>query len=240
LEYLDWSQQEFGAAAALSGDDNMKNAYLSGDPYLAFAKQAGAVPSHATKLSHQAQRDQFKACALAVQYGMGPESLAQRIGQPVIYARGLLYLHRRTYKKFWEWSDAVVDHAMLYSKLWTVFGWTIHVRDNPNPKSLRNFPMQANGAEMLRLACCFAGERGIKVCAPIHDAILIEAPLDTLDLEVSKAQEVMSDASAEVLDGFRLRTDVKTIKYPERYQDKRGQKMWAIVEGIINELNVFS
>ena len=36
--------------------------------------------------------------------------------------------------------------------------------------------MQANGAEMLRLACCFATERGVRVCAPVHDAILIEAP----------------------------------------------------------------
>jgi hypothetical protein len=40
-----------------------------------------------------------------------------------------------------------------------------------------NFPMQANGAEMLRLACCLAIERGLAVCAPVHDAILIEAPL---------------------------------------------------------------
>ena len=36
--------------------------------------------------------------------------------------------------------------------------------------------MQANGAEMLRLACCLATERGIEVCAPVHDAVLICAP----------------------------------------------------------------
>lgn len=49
IAYIDWSQQEFGIAAALSGDPLMKAAYLSGDPYLAFAKQAGAVPLEATK-----------------------------------------------------------------------------------------------------------------------------------------------------------------------------------------------
>jgi hypothetical protein len=54
--YIDWSQQEFGIAAALSGDANMLAAYQSGDPYLAFAKQAGAVPQDATKQSHSAQR----------------------------------------------------------------------------------------------------------------------------------------------------------------------------------------
>ena len=47
-------------------------AYRSGDPYLAFAKQAGAVPPGATKQSHSAQRELFKQCVLAVQYGMGP------------------------------------------------------------------------------------------------------------------------------------------------------------------------
>ena len=62
----------------------------------------------------------------------------------------------------------------------TVFGWRVHVGPDANPRSLRNFPMQANGAEMLRLACCLATERGIEVCAPVHDALLICAPLDRL------------------------------------------------------------
>lgn len=36
IAYIDWSQQEFGIAAALSGDAAMQRAYASGDPYLAF------------------------------------------------------------------------------------------------------------------------------------------------------------------------------------------------------------
>lgn len=166
LAYVDWGQQEFGIAAALSGDDKMKAAYLSGDPYLAFAKQAGAVPLGATKATHGPQRDQFKACVLAVQYGMQEDSLARRIQQPPIFARELLKIHRRTYARFWEWSDGVLDHALTQRKLWTVFGWMLHVEDRPNGRSLRNFPMQANGAEMLRLACCLGTEAGIKVVAP--------------------------------------------------------------------------
>ena len=71
VAYIDWSQQEFGIAAALSGDANMKAAYHSGDPYLAFAKQAGAAPPDATKGTHKSTREQFKSCVLAVQYGMG-------------------------------------------------------------------------------------------------------------------------------------------------------------------------
>jgi DNA polymerase-1 len=233
IAYLDWSQQEFAIAAALSGDAKMHEAYVSGDPYLAFGKQAGAIPPDGTKATHGPIREQFKQCALAVLYGMAEISLAQRIGQPVAQARELLRLHRETYRGFWRWSDAAVDHAMLCGTLHTVFGWTLHVGRTPNARSLRNFPMQANGAEMLRLACCYATERGVRVCAPVHDAILIEAPADELDVAVETAERAMADASETVLGGFRLRSDAKLIRYPDRYADERGAAMWRTVWELI-------
>lgn len=237
LAYIDWEQQEFGIAAALSGDAKMKEAYASGDPYLAFAKQAGVVPPEATKSSHSEIREQFKACVLAVQYGMGETSLSARIGKPVATARQLLELHRKTYPVFWQWSDGVVDHAMLKGYLYTVFDWTIYVGSDANPRSLRNFPMQANGAEMLRLALSQATELGISVCAPVHDAILIEAPLDTFEEAISQTQEIMSQASEIILDGFQLRTDVKRVIYPERYMDPRGEKMWTTIWDLIDRFS---
>jgi DNA polymerase-1 len=167
IAYIDWQQQEFGIAAALSGDPAMKLAYSSGDPYLAFAKQAGAVPEWATKQTHGPIRELYKQCALAVLYGMGEEGLAGRIGQTFFHARELLRLHHEIYRVFWRWSDAAVNFAMLNGGLHTVFGWHIRTPSDPNVRSLRNFPMQANGAEMLRLACCLATERGIEVCAPV-------------------------------------------------------------------------
>ena len=235
LAYLDWSQQEFGIAAALSGDAAMQEAYSSGDPYLAFAKQVGAVPSSATKASHAREREQFKACVLAVQYGMGEESLAKRINQPVARARELLQLHGRTYRTFWAWSDGAVSCALLSGRLWTVYGWPLHVTRETSVRTLRNFPMQANGAEMLRLACSMATEAGIVVCAPVHDAILIEAPLTSLDAAVEAAQAHMETASKHVLGGFALRSDAKIIRYPDRYLDESGAGMWDIVQKLLRE-----
>jgi DNA polymerase I-like protein with 3'-5' exonuclease and polymerase domains len=232
---VDWSQQEFGIAAALSGDTAMMDAYLSGDPYLAFAKQAGAAPAHATKDSHETVREQFKQCVLAVQYGMGEASLASRINQPVAKARQLLELHKRTYRQFWKWSDSAVDEAVLGGRLWAGFGWQIHTRGAINDRSLRNFPMQANGAEMLRIACILLTQAGIKVCAPVHDALLIEAPLDELDATVEKAQALMKEASAIVLDGFELRSDAKLVRYPDRFMDKRGAVMWDKVTALLRQ-----
>jgi DNA polymerase I len=234
IAYIDWQQQEFGIAAALSGDPLMLAAYGSGDPYLAFAIQAGAAPADATKASHKAVRDQFKSTVLAVQYGMGAESLGQRIGQPPIRARQLLHLHRETYRVFWGWSDRVVDHAMLTGAVHTAFGWQLRISANTNDRSLRNFPMQANGAEMLRLACCLATESGIEVCAPIHDAILICAPLNDLDDHVRSARGAMAQASRIVLNGFELGSDVKLVHHPDRYMDERGEVMWDRVMKLVN------
>jgi hypothetical protein len=236
VAYVDWEQQEFGIAAALSGDRRMMDAYASDDPYLTFAKQAGAVPRNATRRSHPRERELFKTCALGVQYGMGAQSLAQRIGEPKVVARELLRLHRETYGRFWEWSDAAVDYAMLHGWLHTVFGWTVHVGQEVNPRSLRNHPMQANGAEMLRLACCLATERGVKICLPVHDAVLVEGSTDRIAHVVANTQAAMAEASRLVLDGFTLRTEAEVVRWPDRYVDERGVKMWKAVIGILADL----
>ena len=238
IAYIDWSQQEFGIAAALSGDAAMLAAYQSGDPYLAFAKQAGMVPQDATKATHGPKRELCKQCVLAVQYGMEAESLALRIAQPSIVARDLLRAHHETYRQFWAWSDAAVDQAMLLGTIYTVFGWPVHVGLRSNPRSLRNFPMQANGAEMLRIACCLATERGIEVCAPIHDAVLICARLDRLDAEIAAMRAAMAEASRLVLAGLELGTDVKIVRWPDRYADPRGTEMWDRVCKLVGTTEV--
>ena len=226
VAYVDWCQQEFGIAAALSKDPAMMEAYRSGDPYLAFGRQGGQIPPDGTRATHGPIRELFKICALGVLYGMGEAGLARRIGRPVAEARTLLRLHRETYPKFWAWSDGAENHALLSGRLHTVFGWTIRVGPDANPRSLRNFPCQANGAEMLRLACCLAPERGISVCAPIHDALLVEGPAEAIGDVVFRAQTAMAEASEIVLSGFRLRSDAKVVRWPHRYMDGRGREMW--------------
>jgi hypothetical protein len=190
LAYIDWSQQEFGIAAALSGDANMLEAYNSGDPYLKFGQLAGAIPEDANK-SHPL-RGLFKQCVLAVQYGMGVEALAYRIGRADSIARDLLRKHHQTFAPFWKWNDDVESHAMLTRQLSTMFGWTERLCGaDANPRHIRNFQMQAGGAEMMRLACCLGVERGIEICAPVHDAFLICAPLNRIDEAVAEMQACM-------------------------------------------------
>ena len=43
----------------------------------------------------------------------------------------------------------------------------------------------------------------------------------------------MQEASRIVLDGFELGSDVKEVRYPDRYMDKRGVVMWDKVMNLI-------
>ena len=115
VAYIDWSQQEIGIAAALSGDQTLAGC-LFVRRLLSRFRQTGRRCSGRRSIEGDALggcRELFKQCMLAVGYGMEWQSLALRIAQPGIVARDLLRAHRQTYRRFWEWSDAAVDQAML-------------------------------------------------------------------------------------------------------------------------------
>ena len=172
---------------------------------------------------------------LAVQYGMGAEALAQRIGQPPIRARELLRLHRETYRVFWRWSDAAVDYAMLNGSLHTVFGWRVQVpRESRTPAPCAIFPCRRTAPKCCGWPAASQRNSGIEVCAPVHDAVLICAPLDRLEADVARMQDAMREASRIVLDGFELGTDANVVRYPDRYMDERGAVMWQRVMKLIS------
>ncbi len=230
LVYLDYQQQEYGIAASLSGDKAMQEAYLSGDPYLGFARLAGAVPLDATKESHPFERASYKVTTLAVQYGMAGTSLARQLQSPIDQARRLLADHRRVFRRFWEWSAQVEHRALEQGFISTNFGWQMHVDANTNPRSLLNWPMQAHGAEMLRIALILCVEAGVKVIAPVHDALLIEVPIDRLTDTTALAQRLMQEASEIVLPGFSLRTDADIINYPDHFPVGDGAPLWHLIQ----------
>ena len=233
LAYIDFVSQEIGIAAALSGDERMAEGYLTGDPYTAFAKAARLVPPDATKQSHKAVRDRCKAVALGINYGMGPEAMAMQAGTTPAEAKELLRLHKETYRRFWRWIGDMVSSAMLTNKMQTVFGWRRRVGRDANPRSLMNFPMQANGAEMMRIAAIAATEAGIEVCAPVHDAFLIAAPLERLEADVAAMRDMMTKAGRAVTGGLDIRTDAEVVRWPGRYMDERGKEMWRKVVSLL-------
>jgi len=249
VAYLDYSSMEFMIAAALSDGhclptNNMLELYRSGDPYLAFAKRVGAVPESETRKTPwvDAIRDKYKVLLLATQYGMSYSALAMRVGVSTFEGHEMLNQHKAVFAQYWQWSEDWVQTALQSGKMWTALGWTCRTGITEfNERSIRNFPIQATGAEILRVACIMATRRGIRLLGPVHDATLIEAPVGRIEADVALMKEIMRRASRIVLgnatDGIphEIRTDAKIVCYPDRYVDKRGVEIWDEVVRLLDK-----
>jgi DNA polymerase I len=233
LVHRDYRQQEINIAGVVSKDPELLAACLSGDVYLGVAIRLGFAPEGATERSHGTIRDMFKPVILGILYGLSTVSLAARIGVSCYEAGEILARLRVRFRRFEEFTARVIDHAGLDLELATPLGW--HMRCPPGTKAgtLRNFPMQSTGAEILHVACILAERRGIKIVAPVHDAIMAEGPVEDIQ-DVSVALDrVMRDASAIVLQGRELSTDETIVRPAEHYCDKRGAAMWQTVTELV-------
>ena len=237
LASVDWRTQEIAIAAALSGDEKLLAAYLCGDVYAAFAWDAGLMPRGTID---KEIRQICKTIVLGIQYLMGAESMAYRAGISVREAQYFLTLHRRTYKKFWQWAEDTIATALFTGQMTTRYGWRRGILADPNVRSIQNWPIQSHGAEMMRAVMIAATEVELGICAPIHDAFLLEAPIDRIEEDTAALRAIMRAAGTAVV-GVPVETDPiekmkveKKFIYPgERYVDDRGTKMWDRVMGLL-------
>ena len=172
----------------------------------------------------------FKTVVLGIQYGLGARTLAQRTGISLFEAA------RARFCVFEAYAQNVVDRAGLLLEVGTPFGWFMQCPPGINPRTVRNFPIQSTGAEILHVACILAERRGIDIVAPVHDALMAEADLDRVDEMSTALDRVMRDASSVVLRGYELPTDCQICKPGERYFDDRGLEMWNTIERLLAKL----
>jgi DNA polymerase I len=230
--YLDWRTQEIGIAAAHSGDELLKTDYAGGDVYYGLAELSGqtfGLDRKQWKKSKPDVRQRMKALQLGIGYGMGVPSLAKGLDRHPLIASTIIELHKRKYSPYWEWRANMVQQAMLDRKMETVFGWPLYISNSPNKRTLYNFPMQGNGAEMLRLAAMRLCEAGIIPNMLIHDGILLEVRNKE---QIAHAIEIMKTAGRDVCNGFEIGVDIdQMLENGARYRDKRevAQKMWDTI-----------
>lgn len=225
LIYFDWRSQEFAVAAALSGDEAMMNAYRGGDAYLGFGIACGAIPPGATKSSHPELRQRFKVATLALQFGIGAEKLGFDLGGGPVAGQRMLERYRLAFPDFTRWAQAQSDKAALGGTLLTPFGWRLQADSlNVKPRTFKNFPVQATGGDMMRIAVILMIQSGVKICAMVHDGFLIEAPTFDASRIAAIADSCMREASRIVLDGFEV--DVDQEIYVDRFRDPAGAEMW--------------
>ena len=187
------------------------------------------------KKEHPDVRQRMKSLQLGISYGMGVPSLARGLDRHPIIASEIILAHKRRYPRFWEWREQLAQAAMLDRKMETVFGWPLYISNSPNKKTLTNFPMQGNGAEMLRLDAMRMCDAGIVPCMLVHDAVLIEADNEE---QIAHAVEIMKSAGRDVCNGFEIGVDVERMEQGKRYRDKRpvATRMWEVMMRTLQEI----
>ena len=65
---------------------------------------------------------------------------------------------------------------------------------------------------------------------------MAEADLDCAEDVSAALDQVMRDASAVLLKGHELPTDVQIIRPGERYYDDRGEDMWNTVSRLLQKI----
>jgi hypothetical protein len=250
---IDFGSEEFLISGILSGDKAMIDAYHSGDPYLYFAKAAGAVPPEGKKEDYPDTRNLFKSTTLGLSYGMRAKALALKLtadtGKPttVDEAQDLIDMFEDVFPIYAEFrNEEILDQyeEQGYLKLsdgWTMFG------DNINNLSISNMPVQGAGSVVLRKSVTGTQESGLKIIQTLHDALYIEYDADDLGA-IDKLYDCMfrgfkdSFAHTKYADLANIRLDIdcwsqdyvdgeiletpagKTVKAKNIYVDPRGVK----------------
>lgn len=225
---IDYGSEEFYLGALMAtntfegkaeGDKAMIDAYESGDPYTYFGIEAGGIPKGGSKATHPEERDAFKSTTLALQYDMGDESLAAKLTQDTgkkwtkNQASRMSKLFSRVFRTFSLYRSRFTRVAQSnYQLSWD--GWCLFP-DNPNPRSIGNWPIQTMGAVIMREAVKMAQDRGLDVIFTLHDALYIE--YDSNDWKAPKILgECMQQAFQNCLDTdkeIRLDYDIWSPDY---------------------------
>jgi hypothetical protein len=72
----------------------------------------------------------------------------------------------------------------------------------------------------------------------VHDAFLLEAPLNQLEAAAAQLREIMVEASRLVLrvPGLECRVDVDYVRWPDRYISASGSDMWRRVMKLLTNV----
>ena len=211
LVYCDYKSQEPAIQGYLSGDQNLINAYRSGDIYLHTAHLCKMAPITATKKTHRDVRNIFKILFLANGYGAGPLWVSSKLKVNLSRAKQLQIMFRKIYKTYFTWIEAIINGSSITGCLRSELGWERRIKTmfkinklgnkTSIKRSLLNWPIQTNGAEVLRTALMDLTDANFEVNALVHDAVLLSLPYPEHKELLKEVKEIMVRASIKVVGG---------------------------------------
>ena len=185
----DYSQIELRLLAHISGDETMKEAFLSGEDFhTVTASNVFGVPvSEVTPVL----RSRAKAVNFGIVYGISAFSLAQDIGVYPNEAKAYIDAYLEKYHGVRDYMKQIVETAKAQGYVSTVYGRRRYLPElksaNFNMRSFGervalNMPVQGTAADIIKLAMVNVHRRlkaeGLKarLILQVHDELIVECP----------------------------------------------------------------
>lgn len=229
LAEVDFCSQDIGIAAALSGDTALLADYYADDIYLRFMIRAGLVPEDANKATHPLERNIAKVVMLGVCYGMTAYGVACRLNLSKSEANNLIIAHQQRYPTLWNWQSRIVKNAYADGLVTSQSGWMMRVDDTTKDTTLKNWPIQAAGADILRKAALLCQQAGVHVIATNHDALMIESDLTSIERITQQTEQCMAIASEMVI-GVALKTESSICKFPDYLYPQQREELMQLLQ----------
>ena len=185
----DYSQIELRLLAHISGDETMKEAFLSGEDFhTVTASNVFGVPlSEVTPIL----RSRAKAVNFGIVYGISAFSLAQDIGVYPNEAKAYIDAYLEKYHGVRDYMKQIVETAKAQGYVSTIYGRRRYLPElkssNFNMRSFGervalNMPVQGTAADIIKLAMVNVHRRlkgeGLKarLILQVHDELIVECP----------------------------------------------------------------
>jgi hypothetical protein len=195
---IDYGSEEFLLAGLMSGDEEMLEAYKSGDVYLHFGKSIDMIPANGTKDTHKFERNLCKSTVLGLSYMMSKIGLSRKLTMDTgkefneDQAQEMVDKFYYAYPTFSQYRRKIIEDYVTDQFIRLPCGWYMW-KDNDNTRSVANMPIQGMGASIMRKAVALAQDAGIDIIFTLHDAIYAEVDLKDWEA-VSKLAECMKFA----------------------------------------------
>lgn len=238
---IDYGAQEFFASALLSKDKNMIEAYLSGDPYFALAKMAGAVPQNAIRKDYEAVRDLFKSTTLGISYLMTKYGLATKLTSDTgkkwteDQAQEQIELFYKAFFKLGDWQEEVLQDYCEKGFIKLPDGWYMY-GDNDNHRSVANVPVQGLGACAMREAVDLAHGNKVELIFTLHDALYMIGKIGRDEHKIALLRDSMREGFARqfpadmraIAKKIRLDPKAWSPDFPEKGEILVGKFKWPV------------
>ncbi len=185
----DYSQIELRLLAHISGDENMKEAFLSGEDFhtITASKVFGVPVDQVTPTL----RSRAKAVNFGIVYGISAFSLAQDIGVYTNEAKAYMDAYLERYHGVRDYMKNIVESAREKGYVSTIYGRRRYLPElkssNFNMRSFGervalNMPVQGTAADIIKLAMVNVHRRlketGLKarLILQVHDELIVECP----------------------------------------------------------------